>query len=143
MISSTPHARLPFLQSSNPPSQARRPIKRVRLQVPSNDERSRKRRTRSQSSPTKRTQGPSTSEAAQDEAQQERQRTVDELEEDDTLHEVMMAIDMRNRDTIGCCYYVAREEKLYFLSDITYGGLDIIDTCKFQELKYSELISKQ
>ena len=54
----------------------------------------------------------------------------DELEEDDSLNEVMMAIDMRNRDTIGCCYYVAREEKLYMLSDVKFGGLDIIDTCK-------------
>ena len=68
---------------------------------------------------------------------QQPQRAVDEMEEeeDDSLNEVMMAIDMRDRDTIGCSYYAAREEKLYVLSDIKYGGLDIIDTCKSPKVR--------
>ena len=39
-----------------------------------------------------------------------------------------MALDMRNRETVGCCYYVAGQEKLYIMSDIKYGGIGIIDT---------------
>ena len=60
---------------------------------------------------------------------QELQDPFEEPEDDDSLHEAIMAIDMRNRDSIGCSYYVAREEKLYLLNDVSYGGLDIIDTC--------------
>jgi DNA mismatch repair protein MSH5 len=49
---------------------------------------------------------------------------------DDTLSEVIMAVDMTPHGTVGCCYYVAREEKLYFMEDIQIGNADIIDTRK-------------
>ena len=48
---------------------------------------------------------------------------------DDTLSEVIMAVDMTPRGTVGCCYYVAREERLYFMEDIQTGDVDIVDTC--------------
>lgn len=48
---------------------------------------------------------------------------------DDTLNEVIMAVDMTPRGTVGCCYYVAREERLYFMEDIQIGDVDIVDTC--------------
>ncbi|KAF2632157.1 hypothetical protein BU25DRAFT_487709 [Macroventuria anomochaeta] len=41
-----------------------------------------------------------------------------------------MAVDMTPRGTVGCCYYVAREEKLYFMEDIQIGDDDIVDTLK-------------
>ena len=47
---------------------------------------------------------------------------------DDTLSEVIMAVDMTTRGTVGCCYYVAREERLYFMEDIQIGDVDIVDT---------------
>lgn len=47
---------------------------------------------------------------------------------DDTLGEVIMAVDMTPRGTVGCCYYVAREEKLYFMEDIQIGDANIVDT---------------
>ena len=47
----------------------------------------------------------------------------------DALSEIIMAVDMRDRGTVGCCYYVAREETLYFMDDVKNGGVDIIDTC--------------
>lgn len=47
---------------------------------------------------------------------------------DDTLSEVIMAIDMTPRGTVGCCYYVAREEKLYFMEDIQIGDVNLVDT---------------
>ncbi|KAI9676986.1 MAG: MutS protein msh5 [Caeruleum heppii] len=41
-----------------------------------------------------------------------------------------MAVDIKTRDTVGCAYYVAREEKLYFIEDIKLGGMDMVATLK-------------
>ncbi|KAF1835488.1 hypothetical protein BDW02DRAFT_495713 [Decorospora gaudefroyi] len=49
---------------------------------------------------------------------------------DDTLNEVIMAIDLTPRGTVGCCYYVARDETLYFMEDIQFGGADVVDTLR-------------
>ena len=51
----------------------------------------------------------------------------DEVEEDESLAERIMAVDMRNRGDIGCCYYVAQHEALYLLEDIRSAGLETID----------------
>ena len=45
----------------------------------------------------------------------------------DFLGEVVMAVNLAERGTVGCAYYVAREEKLYFMEDMKLGGPDIID----------------
>ena len=50
-----------------------------------------------------------------------------EVEEDESLAERIMAVDMRNRGDIGCCYYVAQREALYLLEDIRSAGLETID----------------
>lgn len=47
--------------------------------------------------------------------------------DDDTLDEVIMAVDLQHRDTVGCCYYVAQDEKLYFMEDVKFGGVDVVD----------------
>lgn len=49
----------------------------------------------------------------------------------DALNEVIMAVDMKERGTVGCCYYVARDEKLYFMEDVKFGSLDVVDACTF------------
>ena len=49
----------------------------------------------------------------------------------DTLSEIIMAVDMTPRSTVGCCYYIAREEKLYFMEDIQIGDVDIVDIREF------------
>ena len=41
-----------------------------------------------------------------------------------------MAVDLKERGTVGCCYYVAREEKLYFMEDVQLGGVDVVDACR-------------
>lgn len=46
------------------------------------------------------------------------------------MNEIIMAIDMREKGTVGCAYYIAREEKLYLMQDIKMAGLDIVDTLK-------------
>ncbi|KAL9011247.1 MAG: hypothetical protein Q9173_003891 [Seirophora scorigena] len=53
---------------------------------------------------------------------------VDEREDDDSLNEVIMAVDLRDRGTIGCAYYVGREEKIYMMEDIRFGGTQFIET---------------
>jgi DNA mismatch repair protein MSH5 len=56
------------------------------------------------------------------------------------MNEVIMAVDMRS-GTIGCSYYIAREEKLCLMQDIKFGGLDIIDTLKLHAQPTRILIS--
>lgn len=56
---------------------------------------------------------------------------IDEREENDTLNEVIMAVDVKVRGTVGCSYYVAREEKLYFMEDVKLGGLEVVNMCKY------------
>jgi len=48
----------------------------------------------------------------------------------DSFNETIMAIDMRDHGTIGCAYYVAREEKLFLMEDIKMGSVDLVDTLK-------------
>lgn len=49
---------------------------------------------------------------------------------EDSLNEVVMAVDLRDRGTVGCCYYVARDEKLYFMEDVKCGGWEVIESCE-------------
>lgn len=52
-----------------------------------------------------------------------------------------MAIDLGNRGTIGCAYYIAREEKLCLMEDIKMAALDIVDTLKIHAQPTVILIS--
>ena len=59
------------------------------------------------------------------------QNTVhDEDEPDISINEVVMALDMRERGTIGCCYYAAAKEALYLMADIKSAGLEVVDLCR-------------
>ncbi|KAL8647419.1 MAG: hypothetical protein Q9226_006436 [Calogaya cf. arnoldii] len=60
----------------------------------------------------------------------EQDADINEREEDDSLNEVVMAVDLRDRGTVGCAYYIAREEKLYMMQDLTSGGIDIVELLK-------------
>jgi DNA mismatch repair protein MSH5 len=50
----------------------------------------------------------------------------DDLQGEDTLNEVVMAVDLTPRGTVGCCYYVAKDEKLFFMEDIQLGDVDVV-----------------
>ncbi|TVY20089.1 MutS protein-like [Lachnellula arida] len=65
---------------------------------------------------------------------------IQQREDADSMNEVIMAIDMKG-GTIGCSYYIAREEKLCMMQDIKYGGLDIVDTLKLHAQPTRILIS--
>jgi len=53
------------------------------------------------------------------------------LDEDENLMddsgEVVMAVDIKEKGTVGCCFYIAREERLSILSDVQFGGKDFIN----------------
>ncbi|KAK6006420.1 hypothetical protein QM012_006830 [Aureobasidium pullulans] len=59
-----------------------------------------------------------------------RRDNFDDDDSDETLDEIVMAIDWKPRGTVGCAYYVAAQEKLFFMEDIELGGLDIIEALK-------------
>ena len=56
------------------------------------------------------------------------QRLYDD--DDDYLGEVVLAIDVKNNNTVGASFYVAREEKLYVSNDMKYGGLEVVEARK-------------
>ena len=67
--------------------------------------------------------------------------TVDDRTDDaDYFNEVVTAIDVRNNNTVGCCSYVAREEKLFVSSDMKYGGIEIVDACTFPDTDTNALL---
>ena len=47
--------------------------------------------------------------------QPENDAEVKEREDSDSLDEVIMAVDMRDRGTVGCAYYLPREQTLYMV----------------------------
>jgi DNA mismatch repair protein MSH5 len=51
----------------------------------------------------------------------------------DAVNEVVMAIDRNQRGTIGCAYYVAREERLYCLQDVVNGHADSVEICELSQ----------
>jgi DNA mismatch repair protein MSH5 len=64
-------------------------------------------------------------------------------EDADSVNEIIMAINMRDRGTLGCAYYIAREEKLYMMEDIKMAGLDIVDSLKLHAQPTILLISSR
>ncbi|KAL2067305.1 hypothetical protein VTL71DRAFT_1729 [Oculimacula yallundae] len=60
----------------------------------------------------------------------ESEAELQERENSDAINEVIMAIDFKDRGTLGCAYYTARAEKLCLMEDVKMAGLDIIDTLK-------------
>ncbi len=63
--------------------------------------------------------------------------------DEDTLSEVIMAVNMLTNGTVGCAYYVARDEKLYFMEDVRMGGADVVDACKYAALALQLLANVQ
>lgn len=51
-------------------------------------------------------------------------------EEDDTDSHVIMAVDVKEKATVGCAYYVSEEQKVYLLKDSAMGGAEVLETRK-------------
>lgn len=54
----------------------------------------------------------------------------DEYSDVEMLSEVIMAVTLTDRGAIGCAYYVARNETLYFMEDVQMGDASMVDSCK-------------
>lgn len=53
-----------------------------------------------------------------------------EEEELDDHSAIIMAVDLRERGTVGCAYYVAQSETLYLLEEAKFGNAEVIDMRK-------------
>lgn len=51
------------------------------------------------------------------------------VREDDFLDQVIVAIHLKEKGTVGCAYYVAAEERLLCMEEVSGGGMDIIERC--------------
>ena len=55
--------------------------------------------------------------------------TDDDEETDEWENEVIMALEMKERGSIGCAYYTARDEILHFFSETKMADMEIVDAC--------------
>lgn len=68
--------------------------------------------------------------------QPENAAAIAEREGADSLNEVIMCADMRNKGAVGCCYYVARDQKLFIMADVSHGGVEVIEICLLHLILY-------
>lgn len=59
------------------------------------------------------------------------QASRDEYPDIEMLSEVIMAVNLTDRGAIGCAYYVAQTETLYFMEDVQMGDSEMVDSCTF------------
>lgn len=55
-------------------------------------------------------------------------------EDADAMNEIIMALDIHDHGTVGCAYYIAREEKLCLMADIKMADIELVDTLKLHAL---------
>jgi DNA mismatch repair protein MSH5 len=51
-------------------------------------------------------------------------------EVDESSDHIIMALDIKDRGSIGCAYYVARDERLFCMEDVPKGGIDVVEKCE-------------
>lgn len=54
-----------------------------------------------------------------------RSDSVEEL-----LDHVIVAVDAKEMGNVGCAYYIAREERLFCMEDVSKGGVESIERCQ-------------
>jgi hypothetical protein len=50
---------------------------------------------------------------------------------DDFMEQIIVALDMRDKGKVGCAYYVASEERLLCMEEVSGGGVDMVDKCTY------------
>lgn len=50
----------------------------------------------------------------------------------DDANEIIMAIEMKENNTVGCAYYIMVEETLCLQEDIPMAGIEIVETLLLQ-----------
>ncbi|KAL8832534.1 MAG: hypothetical protein Q9191_000216 [Dirinaria sp. TL-2023a] len=75
----------------------------------------------------------STSSATPDiEHARDREVEGQEQVENELVDQIVMAVDMRDKETMGCCYYLAARETIFLMADIKSAGLDIVELLKLR-----------
>lgn len=64
-------------------------------------------------------------------------------ENGDVVSEVIMAIEMKDNNTVGCAYYVTLEETLYLQEDIPMAGMEIVETLLLQAQPTTVIINNR
>lgn len=118
-VTSTPASRIIGAQRSLPPVSRVGPARQVGLQLPFPPSRS-----ASTSSSHARLSNTGTTRIGSDAARPN--------DGDDTLNEIIMAVDLNGKGTVGCAYYVAADEKLYFMEDVELGGAEVVEACEYE-----------
>ena len=68
---------------------------------------------------------------SENEHDRDREAEGQEQVENESIDQIVMAVDMRDEGTVGCCYYLAARETIYLMVDIKSAGVDIVDLRKF------------
>ena len=111
-------------QRSRHPQQ--RPTKNVKLHPPKNDTHA----SAPSSHPHPAYRHSSTSSVAASAFNVAIENKTEGQDEDIDPDEIIMCVDMRDRGTVGCCYYESSTGSLHLVEDIKYGGLEVVDTCE-------------
>lgn len=61
----------------------------------------------------------------------------------DGVNEVIMAIEMKDNNTVGCAYYVTLEETLYLQEDIPMAGMELVETLLLQAQPTTVIINNR
>jgi DNA mismatch repair protein MSH5 len=56
---------------------------------------------------------------------------------EELLDHVIVAIDVKEKGSVGCAYYIAREERLLCMEDVPRGGIESIERCMLAKLQLS------
>lgn len=57
----------------------------------------------------------------------------DDDDDPDTADEIIMAVHYTERGSVGCAYYMARSETLFFMEDFRSGDASVVDSCMSSE----------
>lgn len=55
---------------------------------------------------------------------------LDDDQDLENLSEVVMAVNLTDRGAVGCAYYVAQTETLYFMEDAQMSDAAMVESCE-------------
>lgn len=64
-------------------------------------------------------------------AESQAEAEASRISSEDDIGHVIVAIDMKDHGTVGCAYYSAEQERMYFLGDSRSGEFETIEACVF------------
>jgi DNA mismatch repair protein MSH5 len=116
--------------ASRPTSTSRRSTPWASLKRPAKSQEGQRKQPRPEQPPSRLRDGSEPAQPALSAERLDAEIRADEAA-DEALDHVIMAIDIRDRDTVGCAYYVAREQSLRCMEDVTSGGKEALDICQY------------